>query len=416
MAEPSTPTTPSGHAANDGGTENKKPTYTSSDRNAEQEKIKSIQSELSTNNKLNSLHDIEKGKPIDVTIQLKSYDDKNRIEYISVIEELPPEIEFISADPEAKYDKTSHKIKWDLSGLYVSKKDLAFSVYGREGGSFQIPTTINAHMILQDGRRISGYKDVDPISIITYNNAPEIIQNRYPESIIFPVFSDRSVHVSIRDIDNDSVKCNLYDNNLEIISPINAGTNKDLTWNLPFFWWGTYSYTIKADDGEKKEFTKQRDYPGERIFNVVYGLSNLVYLLALCSIGPLILAFVSFKGYRLNKKEKKGSILKMEMDLVIEPLYLIFKENNNIVNYMSLSISDKINHKDNCNLKSIEPRIINILEKKESHIDPRLLDLYNEYKKCCSEKDFAKANLNSSLMFDHISNRYKYLKHELYGK
>jgi hypothetical protein len=228
--------------------------------------------------------------------------------------------------------------------------------------------------------------------------------------------------VLTRDIDNDSVNCNLYDNNLEIINPIKPATifntsYEDLTWNLPFFWWGTYSYTIKADDAEKKEFTKPGDYTNERTFEVVYGINNLVFLLALCAVGPLILAIVSYKSYSFNKRNKKMSILNKEMDLVIEPLYLIFKENNNnIVNYMSLPISDKINHHDNCNLRSVEPRIIEILEKRESYIDPRLLDLYNKYKKYCSEKDFEKANLNASMMFDHISSRYQYLKQELYEK
>jgi hypothetical protein len=416
LAEPTSSTTPAGKAIIDGGSGDGKLISTGSGGKAEQ--VTSIQSELNTEFKSTSHNEYRKGKPIDLTIQLNCYNDKNRLIYIYVTGELPPEIEFISADKEAKYDNDSRKISWNLRDLYETKKNLAFSVYSRKGGNFEIPTTINARMKLEDGREISGYKDADQISLTAYNYAPEIIQNHHPNSIFLPVLSDSSVRVLTKDIDNDCVKCSLYDDNFEKIIPIgtaanSSGTYENTTWNLPFFLWGTRSYSMIADDGEKKEFTIQGEFPSEMNFEVVYGLNNLVFLLALCAIGPLILVIVQYRSYTFNKRERSRSILSKEMDRVIEPLYFIFKGNKDIVNYMSLPISHKIGHHDYYKLKRTEERIIDLLEKGESNIDQTLWDIYKNFNKYYNENDSAKAKSYASLMFDHISSRYRYLKDEL---
>lgn len=393
---------------------------TGSGGNAKGASIKNVQDSLNIRYSFNTTN-LDKGNAILVKIQCKCLDDRDKIEYLSIKGELPREIEFITAKPTAIYDKNSQKISWLLNDLYDNSKELTFTIRSYEGGDFQVPTTIKARMRLKDGSEISGDRDVDPILFTVYNQAPELVQVTRPRSILLPIFCDRSVCVSLRDLDNDNITCNLY-NEFGIITPVNCALNKsnsiygEFVWDLPFFWWGTYEYTIKSDDNEGDKFTKEGEFPNKIVFEVTYGLSNLVILLALFSVGPVILAYISYKSYVFNKNEKLKFILTKEMDHVIEPLYLIFKQNNNIAEYISSSRESKFKYEDYPSLKNKEAIIFEVFEKKESYVEPNLQKLFIEYKEFYSKQDFSNAFTKAKLMFDYVCARYKYLKKELFEK
>lgn len=391
------------------------------DTKSMKEAITNIKDALNIQFVNNSL-DFHKGEPIDLRIRCTCSDDRFRIESLSTVAQMPPEIKLIEEYPKA--ENISNKIRWEFKNIYENSIELRLIISGLNGGNFQIPVTIKSKIRLDDGKHLGGEIPVDPISIKVYNHDPEIPLIYYPTRIIFPVIFDRSVHVFPRDSDNDTIECRLIGENekfssISVVPKIN-NTYEEVFWVLPFHLIGTYNYTVIVDDGEERDHSKQGDYPRGEEFKVIYGLSNFLFLLTLIPIIYLVIQYKRYKSREEERKaretERKRSILAMEMDEVINPLYLLFKKYPNITTYMAMPPESQLKHPDYGKLKDIESKVMEIFETRESAMDTELLHLIRQYQDLYSLSNFGRSEVYLERIFQYVYNRYEVLKIEIYKR